>query len=48
MMARKFLFGLSLRLLIGLLTAMGLIRIMGVEGSPATLGGLTLVTTAVA
>ena len=44
----KSLFGLSLRLFLGLLAAMGLIRVMGKERSPATLAGLTLLATAVA
>ncbi len=42
----KLLFGLFLRVFLGLLAAMGLIRVMEMEKSPAALLGLTLLATA--
>jgi len=43
----KLLYGLFLRLFLGLLAAMGLIRVLEMEKSPAALVGWTLVATAV-
>lgn len=42
----KLLYGLFLRILLGLLATMGLIRVLEIEKSPAALVGLTLVATA--
>lgn len=42
----KVLYGLVLRVFLGLLAAMGLIRVLEMEKSPAALVGLTLLATA--